>query len=366
MATTQIVAMALFASLFIARLLAQIFAAIEGSLMTSLNVAPFIPSDQALANFSVCESSDLQEAVLCGERMFCKNRLKKKSTDFRATFFHRSAGKAGVARMSFGGEVAINPGKLDDFVLVQAVITGREHVVTDQLHLNCIPGHATVFNYHRHSFFNHFPGTDKLLIRVDRELLETTLQIQLGRSIKQDIYFQPHLSMNTSAGQSWLQTLAWAYTQLSNRPVLSPHLASQIGEMLASALLESHESNYSQALLETAEKQVLPAVIRVVEEYLEEHAHEPISIAQIAAHAGVSARSIQLSFQRFRGLSPMQLLKEIRLRRVRVELETKQLAGTQVSSTALNWGFTHLGRFSTDYKQRFGESPSMTLKRRCG
>lgn len=330
------------------------------------NVAPFVPSDQVLADFSVCESSNLEEAVLCGERMFCKNRLEKKGTEFKAQFFHRSAGEAGVARMSFGGEVAIHPGKLDNIVLVQSVLTGHEHVISDQLLLSCNPGHATVFNYHRHSFFNHFPGTDKLLVRIDRTLLETMLQRQLGRSIKQDIYFQPQLPMDTFAGQNWLQTLGWAYSQLSSKSLHSSHLQSLIGEVLASSLLEFHESNHSQALRDSAEKKVVPAVVRMIEEFMEEHAQEPLTISQIARHAGVTARTVQLSFQRFRGLSPMQFLKEIRLRRVRVELETPQHAHVQVSSTALKWGFTHLGRFSSDYKQRFGESPSMTIKRRGG
>ena len=327
------------------------------------NVHPFTPPDQVLADFSVCESSDLEQAVLCGEQMFCKNRLEKKGADFKARFFHRSAGDAGVARMSFGGEVAIHPGKLDDIVLVQSVLTGHEHVISDQLRLTCNPGHATVFNYHQHSFFNHFPGTDKLLVRIDRTLLETILQRQLGRSIKQDIYFQPHLPTDTSAGQNWLQTLGWAYSQLSSKSLPSSYLESQIGEVLASSLLEFHESNHSQALRESAEKKVIPAVVRMIEEFMEEHAQE-LTISQIARHAGVTARTVQLSFQRYRGLSPMQWLKEIRLQRVRVELETKQLFGGEVSSTALKWGFTHLGRFSAEYKQRFGESPSMTLRRR--
>lgn len=332
--------------------------------MTWPNVAPFIPSDQVLADFSVCESSDLEEAVLCGERMFCKNRLEKKGVDFKARFFHRSAGEAGVARMSFGGEIAINPGKLDDIVLIQSVLTGHEHVISDQLRLSCNPGHATVFNYHRNSFFNHFPGTDKLLVRIDRTLLEAALQRQLGRSIKQDIYFQPHLPTDTSAGQNWLQTLGWAYSQLSSSSLISSHLQRQIGEVLAFSLLEFHESNHSQALRESSEKMVVPAVVRMIEEFLEEHAQEPLTISKIARHAGVTARTVQLSFQRFRGLTPMQFLKEIRLQRVRAELETEQHADVQVSSTALKWGFTHLGRFSSDYKQRFGESPSTTLKRR--
>lgn len=237
-------------------------------------------------------------------------------------------------------------------------------MISDQLRLSCNPGHATVFNYHRNSFFNHFPGTDKLLVRIDRTLLEAALQRQLGRSIKQDIYFQPHLPTDTSAGQNWLQTLGWAYSQLSSSSLISSHLQRQIGEVLAFSLLEFHESNHSQALRESSEKMVVPAVVRMIEEFLEEHAQEPLTISKIARHAGVTARTVQLSFQRFRGLTPMQFLKEIRLQRVRAELETEQHADVQVSSTALKWGFTHLGRFSSDYKQRFGESPSTTLKRR--
>ncbi|WP_064594996.1 AraC family transcriptional regulator [Pseudomonas sp. DR 5-09] len=334
--------------------------------MTWPNVFPFIPSDQVLADFSVCESSNLEEAVLCGERMFCKNQIEKKGADFKAQFFHRSAGEAGVARMSFGGEVAIHSGKLDNIVLVQSVLTGHEHVISDQLRLSCNPGHVTVFNYHRHSFFNHFPGTDKLLVRIDRTALETMLQRQLGRSIKQDIFFQPQLPVDTFAGQNWLQTLGWAYSQLSSKSLHSSNLQSLIGEVLASSLLEFHESNYSQALRDSAEKKVVPAVVRMIEEFIEEHAQEPLTISQIARHAGVTARTVQLSFQRFRGLSPMQFLKEIRLQRVRVDLETQQHTHVQVSSTALKWGFTHIGRFSSDYKQRFGESPSMTIKRRGG
>jgi AraC-like DNA-binding protein len=34
-----------------------------------------------------------------------------------------------------------------------------------------------------------------------------------------------------------------------------------------------------------------------------------------------------------------------------------------ISSIAMGWGFTHLGRFSSDYKKLFGETPSETLKR---
>jgi transcriptional regulator GlxA family with amidase domain len=36
---------------------------------------------------------------------------------------------------------------------------------------------------------------------------------------------------------------------------------------------------------------------------------------------------------------------------------------TEVMSIAMACGFNHMGRFSTMYRQRFGESPSTTLRR---
>jgi AraC-like DNA-binding protein len=34
-----------------------------------------------------------------------------------------------------------------------------------------------------------------------------------------------------------------------------------------------------------------------------------------------------------------------------------------VATVAMQWGFSHLGRFSVEFKQRFGESPSEMLRK---
>jgi len=34
-----------------------------------------------------------------------------------------------------------------------------------------------------------------------------------------------------------------------------------------------------------------------------------------------------------------------------------------VAEVAYRWGFTHLGRFAHDYRARYGEAPSTTLRR---
>jgi AraC-like DNA-binding protein len=59
----------------------------------------------------------------------------------------------------------------------------------------------------------------------------------------------------------------------------------------------------------------------------------------------------------------MLYLKEIRLRRVNEELRGLRSGSETVTAVAFRWGFSHLGHFTTDYKRRFGESPSETLAR---
>lgn len=359
---TLVVALTLLASVTIVTL-PNPFSTQWEILMIGLSFAPPVPPAQALSKFNICRTFDIQEAVLCGERMFCRNRLEQKGPNFMANFFHRSVDSMSIARMSFGGEVTIEPGRLDDFVLVQALIQGRENVMSGAHFLTCTPKHATVFNYHQQATLNHFPGTDKLVVRLDRMLLEAALQKQLESGIKQDIMFQPHLSFESEVGQSWLQTLAWACTLLSNTPTLSAHLSGLISQSLATALLNFQDSNYSQTLHEVAEKQIIPAVVRKVEDYVEQHAQEAISLTELATHAGVSARAVQLSFQRFRGISPLQYLKEVRLRGARKDLNSGNAQNSHVSTVAMKWGFSHLGRFAAEYMRRFGELPSATLKR---
>jgi transcriptional regulator GlxA family with amidase domain len=78
--------------------------------------------------------------------------------------------------------------------------------------------------------------------------------------------------------------------------------------------------------------------------------------------AGVSLRSLYAGFKDYCGVSPMQYVRELRLDGVR-----KALLGEpdcNIASIAMRWGFGHLGRFSMEYKARFGESPSQSVRRR--
>jgi transcriptional regulator GlxA family with amidase domain len=60
----------------------------------------------------------------------------------------------------------------------------------------------------------------------------------------------------------------------------------------------------------------------------------------------------------------MSYLRQHRLDLVHDELRRVDPAtGAKVTDVALRYGFAHTGRFAASYRERFGESPSTTLRR---
>ncbi|MNT94402.1 transcriptional regulator EutR [compost metagenome] len=58
----------------------------------------------------------------------------------------------------------------------------------------------------------------------------------------------------------------------------------------------------------------------------------------------------------------MAYLKKHRLNAVRQDLLEHGQA-RNISEIAMAWGFTHMGRFSAEYRKLFDESPSATVQR---
>jgi adenylate cyclase len=77
----------------------------------------------------------------------------------------------------------------------------------------------------------------------------------------------------------------------------------------------------------------------------------------------VAERTLQKHFRTFFDLSPQEYLRRTRLAVAREELldATERVTVTEV---AIRSGFNHFGRFSVEYRECFGESPSATLRRR--
>jgi AraC-like DNA-binding protein len=104
------------------------------------------------------------------------------------------------------------------------------------------------------------------------------------------------------------------------------------------------------------------AVVRACD-YIEANLRAPLSLADLCASAGVSTRALEYGFRDFYALGPMAYVRSLRLCRVREDLLDSTRNGNSVSNTARRWCFTHMGQFSHDYRELFGEMPSTTLVR---
>lgn len=96
-------------------------------------------------------------------------------------------------------------------------------------------------------------------------------------------------------------------------------------------------------------------------DYIEAHLQQPLSLAILTHATGVSARTLEKAFQDFLGVTLVRYIKTRRLHAARQSLIKAEPHSGAVTKIALSFGLSHLGYFSHDYKQLFGESPSTTL-----
>ncbi len=332
--------------------------------MQSLAFSMATPPDAVLTKFEVCHTQDLAEARRWGERIFCENRLRHqgRQSPVDTRIYYRRLGGIGVGRMSYGSDITIDPGVFDIFSLIMMPIRGQEIIEIGSRQICSTPTQAAVINAHTPCRIHHHKDTEKLIMRVDRSLLERICQQHLGRTLAKPVEFKPDMPLGTEAGQRWMRMVGWIYDNLSHdEGSLPPLLAAQFEQAIVTALLTCQPNNYTQELCADDVQSIAPAFVKKVERYIEEHAHEPITIVEMAEHVGVSGRSLFSGFRRFRNTSPMRHLKEVRLRYVHRELQQSSAGSTTVTAVAFRWGFSHLGHFTTDYKRRFGETPSETL-----
>lgn len=83
------------------------------------------------------------------------------------------------------------------------------------------------------------------------------------------------------------------------------------------------------------------------------------SVVDICESLHIPHRTLNYSFHKATGTSPMQYLRAVKLNAARRELLQ---TGLSITDIAANYGFFHMGYFSQEYRRLFGETPSMTRK----
>ncbi len=110
----------------------------------------------------------------------------------------------------------------------------------------------------------------------------------------------------------------------------------------------------------TAAKRPLdPYLLKRVDRFVMEHLGESFTTSQLAAHCGVSLRTLEKTFADFRGLAPVAYVRNLRLDHARAALDE---GGATVASVAARYGFQSSTTFALEYRKRFGIAPSRTKR----
>jgi AraC-like DNA-binding protein len=188
----------------------------------------------------------------------------------------------------------------------------------------------------------------------------------LGREIGDPLAFEAQLRLDDATGQSWLRLVEYAATELADPRSLArrwPAACQQLEQMVMTGFLLSHSHTYSLAL-QQPQGAAAPYYVKRAEAYIEAHFMEPLSLAEIAAQAGVSARSLQNGFQNFRHMTPMAFLRRVRLEHAHRALLRADPTHATVTDIAIGSGFSHMGEFASHYKRTYGVSPRETLMKK--
>jgi AraC-like DNA-binding protein len=225
------------------------------------------------------------------------------------------------------------------------------------------PGPVAIYRAEGEASVSGYVGR-VLAVMIDRHAVEDALADAIGRSVISHIDFRHHMATTTQAGQSWT-TMVSVFTEQLFRPhsvLHQPIVGMPFAESLIRGLLMASDHSY-RAVLMGESIEAPPRAIRAAIELMEAEAHQPWTISALATRTNVSVRSLQQGFRTNVGTTPMQYLREVRLRRARQDLQDSDPSTDTVTSIAFRWGFTNPGRFAAVYASRYSESPLMTLRR---
>jgi AraC-like DNA-binding protein len=262
----------------------------------------------------------------------------------------------------FGAEVEIQTGPIYGDYTLLLPIRGHVELVSGKHSIVCDPRRAGVLSPTRDHLFRSQIGAAKVHLRLTGRALHQQLAVLLGEPAGVPLELAPEMSLTEGCGRKLAGYLQLALANfLENRPPLwSSTTVSAFEEFIISGLLLSHPHNYIEAL-RRLERPIIPRDVRRAIEYMKAHLQSPVTLAEIVQISGLPGRTLFKHFRDSLGVSPMRYLREIRLDEVRKALlQAEREEG--VAAIAMRWGFDHMGRFSSDYRKRYGESPSQTLR----
>jgi len=299
-------------------------------------------------------------------RELSEHDLFWKGDDVDTVLFKAEIRQLQIYLLRYGAEVIVRPRLFEGFALVHMTLSGTVEIEADGQKV-CIPqGRAALLAPKRNLRLWWQAGSDQLILKVPLALFdELNAQAHAGPANVPSLFILPEHAASSwdMLIQSLLRLLVLPGKDEGSSAWIS-HFERGAAQFLLSQLSSAYRAGpgaVGRAAEECAESLVgagkLPR-LDMLEKYIKTRLCAPLALVDLANAAGVCVRTLNLLCHQHHGVAPMDLLRNIRLDAARERLLAQP--DVNVSATALEFGFGHLGRFSAYYRDRFGELPKHT------
>lgn len=283
-----------------------------------------------------------------------------------AALFKGEVNQLRIYALRYGAQVEVTPRPFEGFTLVHTSLAGGAEFECDGKSIHLAEGRTAVLAPRQSCRLRWLPGTQQLIVRVP----DTLLHEVAGEPAEGD----PGLSaglLPRALGSQWdliTQSLLNIMSMADDGAVRAEwrdHFERNLALFLLLHRPEPSQRAAEPSLAGVPVESGAPASgigqMDALLEYIDSRLCAPIALEDLARAAGVSLRTLNMLCHRHYGMTPMELLRNMRLDAVRARLLTD--AAASITDTALAFGFGHLGRFSAYYFARFNELPRDTQKR---
>lgn len=318
-----------------------------------------------LSRFAAVDTRSPDDAREAIGKIFCPHFLspvERNPRGFHAR--HHTVEQLGysVNFVSYGATVEIDPGELSRFFLLQIPLKGAARVRCGTVSADVEAGvMASVLSPTLPTRMTWQEGCEKLILLIRRETVEAQFEA-LTHEPSRNIEFQTGLDLRSPLGRALWQHAQLMLAAAEEGAEVPKAYQTLLRDGLSTLLLTGFANNKAQRLAQPVPV-AGPSAVNRAEDFIRANAENAISMSEVAAASGVSLRSLQDAYKRSRGITLGEGLLGARLSRFRDGLLSAGADGT-VAEIAFASGFGHLGRAAAAYRERYGETPSETLRRR--
>lgn len=301
-------------------------------------------------------------------RVFVAHGLAFQERGQSLRFRHSTAALKGISLhgLQYGATVAVTAPPLESFYLLQYTVRGACEISWGKRSMVLPAGALFVMNPDRPYRKIWTADSRQLILRIDAQSFRDYLAQALPFRQDAPLLFAAEAIDGAAIGASLLRHIASLCRDLGDRyaPLAQHQVERQMAESLIALILHTIPHNLA-ADFQSEGSAAAPYYVHRAEAFMAAHAGDDLTLGDIAAASGVSARALHRGFRSFRGTTPMTHLKKLRLESVRRDL-IGGAGEAAIGEVAAANGFPHHGRFARAYRARFGENPSATLRRARG